>query len=777
MDMDAIKTKMMSLNHVNAEIEKLLGEYSQVLNQNQELSSENAQLKKQIFFQTDKLTFLETKTSEQEKDLKAELDKYKSLYNTASHQASMTNSHLVSKISESQSLLEKIATLEKCIHELAIEKKEISNQLTDLQKKHEEINIQIEVSNNEKQKASQFYKEKLADFETQMEELETALQEAHQKSDRITQQYAQEKERLKETNKILQNDLLHFERTQKEFLDEMNLVKTNYLEEKNRTQKEIDGLVLKIKELEAKLVHSQNEKENLHQILEEKIRHLELLLRTEVEQSQTLKHNNQDLNAKIQKINQEFEASGIQIQALTQSLRHFEEMTKQNEMQLNEALNEVKNLEREKMDLLSEMSLQSRQLQALKESETARQSEMDHLSSEFSEVQQINNDLLAEIQGYQNEKQSWLEKSNHLQVKLEGNAQRMHELNLLVDSLKEKNKELEKEKSNFSKDLSEQKNIFNKVYSEKQDLEKAFKKLETDSKNELNVKKEKIDQLLLVNQDLQFRASDLHRRLESSEATRQTLSQELRKFLEVNTELSGRYHQLAEEFTVYKTQTLEKMNGEKQEHEDKLRYLEQEKESLAKAFEKKILEEKTELDFAHQSEIAMVKNQARQEIECVQKELAEKNQEQERFELKQKTLEIENHQLRQQIESLLKSKEKRDLQVRTYVQHVQNERDQIRAKYLALSREINEKISLHPLNDFLIMTESQIESLEVDLRKSAVTNPHRPRMEKNMEQLIAQRNQIRGLIEATKNYFLQQAREVDREMITIEKQKLPPLPF
>jgi hypothetical protein len=92
-------------------------------------------------------------------------------------------------------------------------------------------------------------------------------------------------------------------------------------------------------------------------------------------------------------------------------------------------------------------------------------------------------------------------------------------------------------------------------------------------------------------------------------------------------------------------------------------------------------------------------------------------------------------------------------QQRKYREFIDSERHKIKKVISQLSLEIKHAVSLHPLRDYLTAIESEISSKEVELVRIPTSHSARKILEGQVERLIKQKNQVKGLIEKTEAYL------------------------
>jgi chromosome segregation ATPase len=128
---------------------------------------------------------------------------------------------------------------------------------------------------------------------------------------------------------------------------------------------------------------------------------------------------------------------------------------------------------------------------------------------------------------------------------------------------------------------------------------------------------------------------------------------------------------------------------------------------------------------------------------------------------------------RAELERLNAALQQREYQLRQYAASVSDEKSEVlrRAKHLA--DEIRAASTLAPLKDYLALTEFELSKVEMQLRKTPVISIERPRLEASFNQMIEQRDFLKGAIANSQAQLDRQAAQL---MKIAKPEKLSPIP-
>ncbi len=93
-----------------------------------------------------------------------------------------------------------------------------------------------------------------------------------------------------------------------------------------------------------------------------------------------------------------------------------------------------------------------------------------------------------------------------------------------------------------------------------------------------------------------------------------------------------------------------------------------------------------------------------------------------------------------------------------------------------LAREIQQAITLHPLNDYLSVTEKEISRLELELKITPTLSGNRKSLENSIGMLIEQRDHMKLLISKSENYLLSKTSSLERILNSGLLTETPPMP-
>ncbi len=87
--------------------------------------------------------------------------------------------------------------------------------------------------------------------------------------------------------------------------------------------------------------------------------------------------------------------------------------------------------------------------------------------------------------------------------------------------------------------------------------------------------------------------------------------------------------------------------------------------------------------------------------------------------------------------------------LRRYSEAIKQEKDWIRATATTMENEIRSMIALHPLRDYLQLTERETNRVEIELKRMPTSAPQRASLEDCFTQLISQREFLRTVLDAS----------------------------
>ncbi|MBC7741390.1 MAG: hypothetical protein H7061_04280 [Bdellovibrionaceae bacterium] len=82
----------------------------------------------------------------------------------------------------------------------------------------------------------------------------------------------------------------------------------------------------------------------------------------------------------------------------------------------------------------------------------------------------------------------------------------------------------------------------------------------------------------------------------------------------------------------------------------------------------------------------------------------------------------------------------------SYFVEVEQTKTKFQSNLAKLTAEIQEAVRLHPLKDYLNLTSKEVIRVEIELKKTPTSSPNRKLLEKAIEQLINQREYLKGVI-------------------------------
>lgn len=95
--------------------------------------------------------------------------------------------------------------------------------------------------------------------------------------------------------------------------------------------------------------------------------------------------------------------------------------------------------------------------------------------------------------------------------------------------------------------------------------------------------------------------------------------------------------------------------------------------------------------------------------------------------------------------------ERHEARLRAYITGLGNARNQIKQVAQQLFEEVEAGQAVHPLKDYLALTEFELTKLEVELKKTPMSSADRPRLETCVKDMVEQREFLKGLIDAARH--------------------------
>lgn len=108
-----------------------------------------------------------------------------------------------------------------------------------------------------------------------------------------------------------------------------------------------------------------------------------------------------------------------------------------------------------------------------------------------------------------------------------------------------------------------------------------------------------------------------------------------------------------------------------------------------------------------------------------------------------------------------------------YLGFLNSEKNRIEKTFEQLTKEIHHAMALHPLKDVLKMTELELSSCELELKKMPVAAPNRKLTEHKFDKLFQQRNQLRELIAHSDKSLMGFTKKVDNLQKSLDVFDMP----
>lgn len=119
--------------------------------------------------------------------------------------------------------------------------------------------------------------------------------------------------------------------------------------------------------------------------------------------------------------------------------------------------------------------------------------------------------------------------------------------------------------------------------------------------------------------------------------------------------------------------------------------------------------------------------------------------------------------------------EKREAQLQSYAMILAKEKETLAKNADHLAAELRNAQALHPLRDYLELTERELMRLDIQLKKTPVASPDRAQLEAFVDQLIEQKKFLETVIEASHQSLVEQAGTL-KGMTAVENTKTTGVP-
>jgi hypothetical protein len=114
--------------------------------------------------------------------------------------------------------------------------------------------------------------------------------------------------------------------------------------------------------------------------------------------------------------------------------------------------------------------------------------------------------------------------------------------------------------------------------------------------------------------------------------------------------------------------------------------------------------------------------------------------------------------------------------LRRYAEALNQEKDWIRTTAAQMEEEIRNASTLHPLRDYLVLTEKEVTRVEIELKRTPTSAPQRSSLEDVFGQLVAQREFLRTVMEASEKEAQARADRLAKIRMDGRSAPVPPHP-
>lgn len=111
--------------------------------------------------------------------------------------------------------------------------------------------------------------------------------------------------------------------------------------------------------------------------------------------------------------------------------------------------------------------------------------------------------------------------------------------------------------------------------------------------------------------------------------------------------------------------------------------------------------------------------------------------------------ENENRARAEKIDEQSKYLEEQSERLRRYGEALNREKEWIRATAAEMEEEIRGAAAMHPLHDYFLLTEKEVTRAEIELKRTPASSPARAKLEEVFAQLVAQREFLRTVMDAS----------------------------
>jgi hypothetical protein len=120
--------------------------------------------------------------------------------------------------------------------------------------------------------------------------------------------------------------------------------------------------------------------------------------------------------------------------------------------------------------------------------------------------------------------------------------------------------------------------------------------------------------------------------------------------------------------------------------------------------------------------------------------------------------------------------EEQSSRLRRYAEALNQEKEWIRTTAGQMEDEVRNASTLHPLRDYLALTEKEVVRVEIDLKRTPTSSPNRAGLEEVFGQLVAQREFLRGIMNASEQEAAARADRLTQIRLDGRSAPVPPHP-
>lgn len=468
-----------------------------------------------------------------------------------------------------------------------------------------------------------------------------------------------------------------------------------------------------------------------------------------------------ELNSEIKKLQLASAGQLEKIKALTEANRilsdEFEKLQSLTEKQSAE----IKSLESAVTRLETEANSTIVRLEETRQENSSLRESKDRVESRLDEAINKNSDLISQlaslheqvsskelaVHGLQtelNEMRSDFERCqseiNVLNLELErarvSHKENLREANLIhMNQIKEEKLKRQAESIEWASRLNEETRVLgesvSRIQTEKVAIERRLAEVTSESQATISNLKSELEEQRKVARETNENLLKTSNLAEARQGRIDALNTEI-------TKLRAKNDEAVEELNRVKTEAEEKLETVRAEMEARL-----EVERASHSMELSDLEKRLEEISMENANLKLALNAKASSLDSAQREF-----------------EIRCEHREKQIQQREKAQSIREMQLKQYANSITDQKAEFIRQTKLLAEEINSASKIHPLKDYLKMTEFELSRAEVQLKLTPTISSDRAKLESYFEKMVEQRNFLEKIVEESERKFASQAQQL-----------------